>query len=94
LGAVIGAKLTFNPPRDYSGHPTGTGKWAVCYLDTKDADTVVWRYSIQGIEGEDVWYVWPGTKDAGGGALIEIDSGKNKDVKEPAKMDLVYVKGE
>jgi len=83
-----------NPVREYSGHPTGSGKWSVCYLASRDGDTAIWRYSIQGIEGEDTWYIWPGTKDAGKGVLIQIDGGKNRNIKEAAKMDLVYVKGQ
>jgi hypothetical protein len=81
-----------NPVREYSGHPTGAGKWSVCYLESKDENTVVWRYSIQGIEGEDTWYIWPGTSKADDGVLVEVQKGKNRNIKEPARLDLVYVK--
>ncbi len=84
----IGLKLIENPPRYYIGHPTGIGKWAVCYRDSKDEGSVVWKYSIQGVEGESVFYVWPGT-DKG---LVEIDSKDARSIKESARLDVIYVK--
>jgi hypothetical protein len=83
-----------DPGKPWNGHHTGAGAWAVCYLAARDIDTAVWNYSIQGLEAHDTWYIWPGTKDADKGVLVQIQGGKPGHVIEPAKMELIYVKAE